>query len=314
VRPAVLRAVLVLSLLIATLAGAALASESAAERILGRATEAENDPDRLRDLLAEIEGEIAAHPADASAHYTRAWILSHVGRDEDAVAEYAEASRLDPTLADAHYNAGCVLADLGRVDEALRQWTLAVEADSNHVDALYNAAQYRYNRKEYADALALWSRAMRLTPGDFGTAKKVLQAENALGEWGAAAEARKVVFELWRTSEDAKVRGLKQYCFDQFDVAGTHVYAYETFEPSGEKYQLYAFRVTEAETTIATVALESSPDLRRQGNAYGLTATGRMVALETPVSFAELPRYEALRPMVVKLIETHLQRPTSVKE
>jgi tetratricopeptide (TPR) repeat protein len=288
---------------------AAGGEEPRAVQILKEAEANEKNRTVLEKCLAQIDREIAARPNLALNHYTRGWLLSRLARPDDAVAAYDRALALDPKLADAAYNAGVVLADMRREEEALKRWDAAVKADPKHVDALYNAGQLRYNRKEFAKALECWSKARLLAPADFGVAKKVLQATNALGDRAAAKKAREAVFEIWRTSQDDQVRKLTEYVFDQFDVGKLHVYAFETFEPKGDLYCVYTFRAAGPDNKIVgTVQLESSKIIREMGTPYILGYTTGAVHHTTSSTFKELPTYEALKPQIVRLVEEHLTR------
>jgi tetratricopeptide (TPR) repeat protein len=273
-------------------------------QIIEQAEKNPNDRALLANSLSEIDREIASAPRLAVNHYVRGWLLSHLGRLEEAVRAYDKAVEIDPKFADAYYNAGVVLADLGRTDEALKRWYAATEADPKLVDAYYNAGQLHYNRKEFAKALDRWSKARALAPDDFDVAKKVLQAYNALGDRGAAVKAREAVFQIWRTSSDPGVRRLTEYVFDQFDVGKTHVYAYETFEPKGDLYYVYTFRVAGPKgKLVGSVQLESSAAIRKMGTPYilGVTTGSRHETLSQ--SFKALPAYDTLRPIVTKIIE-----------
>jgi tetratricopeptide (TPR) repeat protein len=282
---------------------AGAAGQPRAIQIIEQAEKNPNDKALLTNSLSEIDREIASAPRLAVNHYVRGWLLSHLGRLEESVVAYDRAVEIDPKFADAYYNAGVVLADLGRTEEALKRWYAATEADPKHVDAYYNAGQVHYNRKEFAKALDRWSKARALAPDDFDIAKKVLQAYNALGDRGAAAKARETVFQIWRTSNNPGVRRLTEYVFDQFDVGATHVYAYETFEPKGDMYYVYTFRVAGANGKLAgSVQLESSAVIREMRTPYilGVTTGNRHETLSQ--SFKALPTYDTLRPIVTKII------------
>jgi tetratricopeptide (TPR) repeat protein len=298
-------------LLLAQTSGAAAQPEKPrAFQILQEAEQNPKDQEFLGKLLAEIDGEIAGAPGLAVNHYVRGWLLSHLGRLEEAAGAYDRAVEIDPTFADAYYNAGVVFAELGRVEEALKRWYAASDVDPKHVDAYYNAGQAHYNRKEFAQALDRWSRARAQAPDDFDIAKKILQAHNALGDRTAAAKARETVFRLWRASADPDVRRLTEYVFDQFEVGGTHVYAYETFEPEGDLYYVYTFRVAGSNGKLAgSVQLESSAIIREMGTPYilGVTTGSRHETL--PHRFKSLPAYDTLKPIVTKIIEERFAAP-----
>jgi len=283
--------------------------EEPAILILKEAEANKQDRKVLEGCLARIEAETKARPGFGLNHYVAGWILSHLGKLEEAVASYDRAFKNDPKLAAAAYNAGVILAGLGRDNDAVERWEAAIVSAPEDIDALYNLAQLHYNRKDFAAALQSWSKARELAPSDFEIAKKVLQATNALGQRAAAVKAREAVFDLWRTSDDPEVRKLTEYVFDQFDVGTLHIFAFETFEPKGDSYNVYAFKAAGPDNkTVGTVQLESSPSLRDAGTPYiiGVKAGGEHRTLG--MAFKDLPSYDVLKPLVVKVIEDNIAK------
>jgi tetratricopeptide (TPR) repeat protein len=268
--------------------------------ILDRAMSTPDDAAALGARLTELEAELGGKTDDAAGEYVRGWILSHMGRPDDGLAAYDRAVAADPKLAEGWYNAGVVLTGLGRKDEAIERFKRAWAVDPKAVDAAYNLGQLLYNRGDFQAALEWWLRAQSVAPDDFGVAKKLVQAHNALGKREEAAAARTEVFRIHRTSRDAAVRGLEDYCFDQFDVGSLHVYAYETFEPSGKDAVLYTF-------LAATPAGKARGTLRVRGAASGeggvrLEIEGRDEAPGKPVALDELPDYPALKKRIRALM------------
>src|SRR5262249_10335328 len=138
-------------LLAATIAGHAAPErkESESRAILKGAMAKEKDPAALAKALADLDALVAKQPKDADAHHARGWVLSRLGRREQAVAAYDHAFELDKTFASAPYNAGVVLADSGRQADALIRFDRALAADPKLVDAAYNAGQGYYDAKDF---------------------------------------------------------------------------------------------------------------------------------------------------------------------
>jgi tetratricopeptide (TPR) repeat protein len=279
------------------------AGASVAAKIMQRGEADPQNPALLVGLLAELDAETAAHPKVALNHRVRGWVLSHLGRREDAVAAYDAAVELDPKQVDALYECGVVLSDLGRFDEAIARWDAAAKVDPRNIDAFYNAAQTHYNRRQYKQALERWRKAQALDPGDFDVAKKILQALNGLGDKRRAAKAREALIAMWRGSDDERVRGLTEFCFDRKDVGEVHVYAYETFEPKGDLYYVYTFRLTGPDDQlVGAVQLESSAITRAAGTPFVIGFNRDDTHHTTDRAYKQLPTREALWPEVEKVI------------
>jgi len=248
-------------------AGPAMAEEKDSEGIalLRGAMEKENDPAALADSLAKLDDLVKREPKQADAQYARGWVLSRLGKTDDAVAAYDKAIVLDKRLADAAYNAGVILARAGKQKDAVARFDKALVADPKHADAAYNAGQGYYDLKQFAKAAERWSTAQQLAPDDFNTAKKLVQAYTALGKTAEAAKARDKVFALKKAATDPGLVRMKSYVFDQFDVGKHHIFVYEAFDTSGDIAYVYQFQVTEADKPIGSVNLETSAVIREQG-------------------------------------------------
>jgi tetratricopeptide (TPR) repeat protein len=275
-------------------------AESEAIPILKNAIAHEQDKQVLADSLTGIEKVIAKNDKDPDAHYARGWLLSRLARRDEAVVEYDRALALDPKLADAAYNAGVVLTDLNKEKDAIARFDKAFAIDPKHVDAAYNAGQGYYNVKDFKHAAERWTAAHKLAADDFQIAKKLVQVYNALGKDADAAKARDDVFALWKAG---KAGNNKDYVFDQFDVGAYHVFASETFDPSGDLAYVYRFDVTAHDKRLGSVNLETSAAIREHGVPYLLGMDKAGTHTQLGKMFAKLPTYKELKPMVVEAIK-----------
>jgi len=277
------------------------------QSILEKAVATPTDKDALKERLQELETALGGRTDVALGEYSRGWILSHLGRNEESVAAYDRATALNPKMGGAWYNAGVLLSDMGRIPEAIEHYKESLRVDPSYTDAAYNLGQIFYNQKDFVTALDWWQKARTLSPEDFGAVKKVLQAQNALGRWEDAEVTREEVFRLHRESKDASIRVLKEYCFDQFDIDKLHVFAYETFEPAGEDAVLYTFRATWPDAkvigvvTIVNLGKEpTKPGPCRLDVKVGGKKSG------DPVRLKSLPDYPALKERIRLLVRKHI--------
>jgi len=292
-------------LVLALLARSAVAeTDSEGIAILKVAMASEKDPRALEKALADLDALVGKQPKQADAHYARGWVLSRLGKPELAVAAYDKAFSLDKKLADAAYNAGVVLAGAKNRKEATVRFDRALAADPTHVDAAYNAGQAYYDLKQYAKAAARWTTASKLMPDDFDTAKKLVQAYMALGKEADAAKAREKVFALKKAAKDPQLAKLKSYVLDQFDVGKFHIYAYETFDTSGDLAYVYRFQVTENDKPMGSVNLETSAVLREQGVPFilGMDKGGQHSSFPDK-TWKKLPAYKVAKAEAIAKIK-----------
>jgi tetratricopeptide (TPR) repeat protein len=258
-----------------------------------------SDPSKA---TATMRKAIGLDPKDARFRFELGRLLAREQHPEEALASFLEACRLDPDHAEAHSSAATLLVAAGKDDEALAHLARAVEIDPQLVDAWYNAGQVHYNHARFERALEAWTRACELAPDDFETRTKLVQALYALGRYDAAAPHRKRVLEL-------KPKDRKEFCFDQFDVGENRVFAYETFDATGDLYYLYTFKVTSPKGEILeTVNLESSAIIRENGILYVLGRNRREEHRTYEYGWAELPAYADLKALVIKAAKGELDR------
>lgn len=280
--------------------------KSPALAILRVAMEKEKDGAALAKALAELDALIAKRPKDPDALYARGWVLSHLGRSDQAVAAYDQAFEIDKTQAAASYNAGVVLAETGRQKEALMRFDRALAADPKLIDAAYNAGQGYYNVKDFAKAAERWETASRLAPDDFDVAKKLVQTYVALGRDAEAAKARARVFALKKAARDPKLVSMKSYVYDQFDLGAHHIYAYESFDTSGDPGYVYKFVVTYQDKPLGSVNLETSGVIREQGVPFilGMDKPGRHTSFPDK-TWKNQPPYKVIKAEATKAIEAN---------
>jgi len=97
-------------------------------------------------------------------HFGRGVALFELGRLDQAVAAYEEASRLDPTNMCPHNNRGNTLFELGRSDEALVAYEEASSLDPTDMRPHYNRSVALFELGHFGEALAAFEEASRLDP------------------------------------------------------------------------------------------------------------------------------------------------------
>jgi tetratricopeptide (TPR) repeat protein len=260
--------------------------------------------------LVEIDAVIAKNAKDPDAHYVRGWILSRLGKGDEAIASYDRAFALDKKLASALYNAGVVHAGEGRTKEALAYFDRALKVDPKLVDAAYNAGQVAYNDKDFAKAARFWQVAAKLRPDDFETAKKLVQTYVALDKPRELKKARDKLFEIKKASKEPRIAAMKAYVFDQLDVGRFHIYVYESFDPSGDLAYVYRFDVSIHDRLLGSINLETSAVIREMGTPFilGMDQNNKHTTFPEH-AWKTLPPYKEVRALAVKLIGEKFKAP-----
>jgi Tfp pilus assembly protein PilF len=148
----------------------------------------------------EFKRAIEISPGDANAHHWYAFLLSYIGRHDEAITEIKLARDLDPLAPRIRANVGHVLYKAKRYNAALEELKKAIEFDPTH------AATYEYIGEVYRE-LGRYKESI----ASFGTAKKLenrpvfsIKLAVTYARAGQTAESRKTLDEL-------KERSKKEY-------------------------------------------------------------------------------------------------------
>jgi Flp pilus assembly protein TadD len=138
------------------------------------------DENRAGDALAAIEVALEVSPSDPRLRFLKGVILSHEGRDEDAIAVFRALSQDFPELPEPYNNLAALYAARGQLDEARAALDEAIRALPNYALAQENLGDV-YLRL----AIRAWARAAQLDPSASATAAKLKLARQI----ATAAEA-----------------------------------------------------------------------------------------------------------------------------
>jgi len=121
-------------------------------------------------------------------------LLGNLKKHEQAEAAYRLALSMAPTFAQAHLNLGHQLEHLGRPDEALAEWQGVIEQElpklPEHPDslelvlhAMNNSARMLETQKRYAEAQALMRRSLELKPTQGDVAQHYVHIRQKQCDW-----------------------------------------------------------------------------------------------------------------------------------
>ena len=126
---------------------------------------------------------IELEPGASEPHRTYGWLLSLLGRHEQAIAEAREGRELDPLSSNANYDLAFALAVARRYDEALEQLHKVLELDPKFFRARIGLGHIYAAQSRYAEALAELAKA--------GARPEIMAWLHALA--GREAKARKAL-------------------------------------------------------------------------------------------------------------------------
>ncbi|OGT03409.1 MAG: hypothetical protein A3F73_12590 [Gallionellales bacterium RIFCSPLOWO2_12_FULL_59_22] len=107
---------------------------------------------------------IAAGGKDFGVHHNLAYALQAIGKEDEALANYAEAARLNPGFAEAHNNMGNIFLKRERLEEAQNCYERALSINPNLEDAHFNLGLVLQKRGELAQAVERFRAVCQLKP------------------------------------------------------------------------------------------------------------------------------------------------------
>ncbi len=95
--------------------------------------------------MEELKRVISLRPDHAQAHYNLGLIYQHLGKNEEAIKCYEQATRIMPDYALPYNNIGAMKIESELYEEAIEALKRAVSLKSDFSEALYNlASAYEY--------------------------------------------------------------------------------------------------------------------------------------------------------------------------
>jgi serine/threonine-protein kinase len=151
----------------------------------------------------EYKRAIQLNPNHATAHHWFAEYLSHMGRQEEAMAEAERALELAPLSLIINTLQGMMFYETRQYDRAVRQLQKTLEMDSGFIVARYFLAPVYAEKGMYDRAIAEARKAMDLSGGN--DPLMVAQLGAMYSYSGKKDEAEKVLVELDRLSKQKYV-------------------------------------------------------------------------------------------------------------
>jgi tetratricopeptide (TPR) repeat protein len=82
--------------------------------------------------LTQLDARIASNPRDVQAQFKRATVLTHLGRDDEAISAFVAITQSYPELPEPYNNLAALYAKQGRYTEAREALETATKANPNY--------------------------------------------------------------------------------------------------------------------------------------------------------------------------------------
>jgi tetratricopeptide (TPR) repeat protein len=226
----------------------------------------------------------------------------------------SHASAEEHLTPEAAFQQGADLMEKRQFKEALQYLKKAEKAYPTSPGVLWNLGIANSELGNASEALTDWQKHRKAKPEDWKATAKVIQAHQALGDNRARDREIQGLYDLRARGKDADLRKAQRFCREQFVVAGHRLFAFEYFEPQGERRLYYRFSVVDEasgrETSyislgsydLTTNVLRELGEISPKGRAYHLDRYEGDTHW-TYAHFNEKQPYDVVRKMVVDILQ-----------
>ncbi len=250
---------------------------------------------------SDFEKAVQLNPQESKYWFELGKLNERAGEKDAAIAAFQKAVELDPSLASAWFSIGTLASEKGDTDKAAEMWDKSLKIDSNKVEAHWNLGIHHQLRGDPKISLSHFLAVLKHSPQDVEAVKKIIQAYYRLEDYENAQKYRAKFLNLIAKSKDPEIRGLNEFCFDQFESSGGRFFVYETIEKKGGLIYWFKFKLVDSEgKVIKSINLETSDYMKEQGFGFLLGQTVGSAHQTFGVGFKKLPHYPELKKLVIE--------------
>ena len=136
-----------------------------------------------------------------------AWLLTNMGRNDEAIAFAKQGQQIDPISPETNFYLGVALLSSGRSDEAIARFQASIDLDPTYFYSYNFLGRSYLQAGKKQEALAAYKRALELEPENYENSANLAYA---YGVTGGRAEAEKIIEYL---KERAKTDYVSPYYF-----------------------------------------------------------------------------------------------------
>jgi tetratricopeptide (TPR) repeat protein len=185
-----------------------------------------------------LEKLVATSPSDWNSRRFYAWALFHLGRHEQALAQYRDLASRFPHDAEVLLGLGESLEVLRQDADAVTAYRAAAEADPGNPLVYHYLAACYVTRGELQDALVAYRRLVQLRPDDADAIANLAATLGQLGHWEDAATNSREAFRLKPHAAPAQNLGGALVELGQYEAAEQAFRDALRFEPENREVQV----------------------------------------------------------------------------
>lgn len=221
------------------------ASQSKAHYLIGLMHSFADDFDSAEESFRKA---IAINSNDEAYFVALGHTLESKNAKAAASTAYKKALSLNSKSFDANSSLATIHAEAGDVKNAKKHFLAALELKPDDLDTHYNLGQLYQNLRQHKLAITQFERVVEINPNDWRTLAKLVQENEALGQYAARDSAIDAIYKVWRLNLDEDLKGQGFYIREQSELENGKLFVLEYFELKGERARKFVFKLRDEET------------------------------------------------------------------
>lgn len=197
--------------------------------------------ERYEEALEAINKTIAIVPTNADYWTTKADILYGVNELDSALVYYKKVMEKEGFEERFYLIVAQIYELQNEQSKAIDAYYVAKDSLTEAISyqhCLYNLGGLLFQQKLYKAALSVMWELVDLVPEDLEARVKLMQIYYGLGEYEKGASLKQKLYHAYENDDLPKTLE-EDFCFDQFEVLGKKVMAFERYKESRTEKRLY---------------------------------------------------------------------------
>jgi tetratricopeptide (TPR) repeat protein len=250
----------------------------------------------------DLEKSVALNPKDEKYWFELGQLEHSAKRNKEATVALEKAAGMNPKRTSTWFLLHSIAEGNGDYTNTADYMGKVLAIDPEQLSAHYNLALHHQLRGDANVAVTHFKVALKQTPDDLDVLRHLVQTYHRLEDFDNAQIYRTEFLARQAKSTDPKIRAMKEFCFDQFEVPGGKFFAYEKIEKSGSLFYWFTYKLVNPDgKIIKTINFESSEALKEEGLLFLLGSNEGAVHRNFGIVFKKMPTYPELKKWVLKV-------------
>ena len=214
----------------------------------------------------------------------------------------------------ANFNIANIYLSRGENEKAEKHYLLALNKRPDNVNLNSNLGQLYQNTDQNAKAKIFFSKVIELDPTDWRAAAKIVQLNQAIGDFSERDKSIINIYNLWRKGSADELVEQGFFIREQGSIDEGKLFVLEYFELNGERAKKYVFKIQDPVSgnnkfDISLGSYDSTTQISRElgeigpnDRVYHLDGYSQNGSHFTYAMFNSLPNYDDIKELVFDVL------------